>query len=316
MALKRVVVLGGSGFFGRLIAEKLTAAGLQPVIASRTSAEVRIDANNPEDLRANLKQRDLVIDAAGPFQKRNSALIDAARTIGFDVIDVSDSADYTAMVYQNEPPISAAGIRVLTACSSVSTISAIMLKSSGIEQPRRLSVYLLPASRYTANPGTMLSFLSGAQGRSRTIRFPRPIGDRSGVTVKSADAVTLPSLFPSLNTIELIADTGQSLTNALLPFAWVRALAERHLGRAMKIARKLGAEHGVLAYDVAATTRRKQVVFTGENSYMLAVIPAIEAALAIAAGKFPHRGLVPPTQHLEDSVFWDAVRREGINVIS
>ena len=314
--MRRVVILGGSGFFGRLIAEKLAAAGLQPVIASRSSAEVRIDANNPEDLRANLKQRDLVIDAAGPFQKRNSALIDAAPSIGFDVIDVSDSADYTAMVYQHEPPVSAAGIRVLTACSSLSTISAILVKSSGVEQPRRLSVYLLAASRYTANPGSMLSFLSGAQRRSRTIRFPRPIGDRSGVTVKTVDAVTLPPLFPSLNTIELIADSGQSLANALMPFAWFRRFAEQHIERAMTIAHKIGETQGILAYDIAATTRRKQFVFTGEKSYMLAVIPAIEAALAITSGRFAHRGVVPPTQHLDDAVFWEAVRREGIKVTS
>ena len=86
--MKRVVVIGGSGFFGGLIAERLAAAGLQPIIASRSRGELRIDANNPEDLRNNLKGRDLVIDAAGPFQKRTPALIEAARTIGFDVIAV------------------------------------------------------------------------------------------------------------------------------------------------------------------------------------------------------------------------------------
>ena len=313
--MKRVVILGGSGFFGKLIAERLTAAGLQPIVASRSAGELRIDANKPEDLRANLKQRDLVIDAAGPFQQRTSALIDAARTIGFDVIDLSDSADYTSMIYQNEAPIGAAGIRVLTACSSLSTISAIILKSSGIEQPRRFSVYLVPASRYTANPGSMRSFLAGVQGRSRTLRFPR-LGDRSGVTVKSVDSVTLPALFPSLQTIELIADSGQAIANALLPAPWFRRFIERHLDRAMKIAHAIGERHGVIAYDVAATTRRKQVVFTGDKSYMLAVIPAVEAALAISNGRFAHRGLVPPTEHLDPFAFWDAVKREGINFIS
>ncbi|MGZ4808101.1 MAG: hypothetical protein ACXV7D_02125, partial [Thermoanaerobaculia bacterium] len=265
---------------------------------------------------ANLKQRDLVIDAAGPFQQRNSALIDAAPRIGFDVIDVSDSADYTSMVYQHEPPVSSAGIRVLTACSSLSTISALLLKASGIEQPRRLSVYLLPASRYTANRGSTMSFLAGVQGRSRTIRFPRPIGARSGVTVKSVDAITLPPLFPSLSTIELIADCGQPIANALLPFAWFRTFAIRHIDRAMTIAHRIGEKHGVIGYEIVAATRRKQFVFTGERTFMLAVIPAVEAALAIASGKFAHRGVVPPTEHLDDAVFWDAVKREGIRVES
>jgi hypothetical protein len=313
--MKRVIILGGTGFFGRLIAERLSAAGVRPVIASRSSGDLRIDANSKEDLRASLKQRDLVIDAAGPFQKRTSALIDAARTIGFDVIDLSDSIEYTSMVYQNAPPITAAGVRVLTACSSLSTISAIVLKTSGIEQPRRLSVYLLPASRFTANPGSMLSFLSGAQTRSRAIRFPE-IGTRGGVLVNSVDSVTLPPLFPSLQTIELIADTGKSISNALMPLRAVRGFLERHLDRAMKMAQKFGEKEGVLAYEVASPSKHKHVVFRGENTHMLAVLPAIQAARAIVEGKFPHRGVVPPTDHVDPIDFWELARSEGITAIA
>ena len=100
--MKRVVVLGGSGFFGQWIVRRLIAAKLQPIVASRTRGELRIDANNADDLRKNLKARDLVIDCAGPFQKRNSALIETARTMGVDVIDISDSAEYTEMIYTED----------------------------------------------------------------------------------------------------------------------------------------------------------------------------------------------------------------------
>jgi NAD(P)-dependent dehydrogenase (short-subunit alcohol dehydrogenase family) len=312
--MKRLIVLGGSGFFGRLIVEKLAADGLQPIAASRSSGEIRIDANNPEDIRANLKQRDLVIDAAGPFQRRTPALIDAARTIGFDVIDLSDSPEYTAMVYERETPISAAGIRVLTACSSLSTVSAMIVKTSGIEQPRRLSVYLVPASRHTANPGSIKSFLSAVEGRSRSIRFAVPLGMRSGVTVKSVDSVTLPRLFSSLQTTELIVDSGNMIGNFLLPYPGFRRLIERHLKAARAIAHLVGEKAGVLAFEVAATAKSKQVIFMGERTHMLAVIPAIEAARAIADGRLAARGLIPPTEHVDPFTFWDAVRREGISV--
>jgi len=63
--VRRVVVLGGAGFFGRLIVERLGAAGLNPIVASRSHGELRIDANDGEALRANLKTRDIVVDAAG-----------------------------------------------------------------------------------------------------------------------------------------------------------------------------------------------------------------------------------------------------------
>ena len=314
MAMKRVVVLGGTGFFGKLVAERLAAAGLQPVIAARSSGGLRIDANDAESIRANIKQRDLVVDAAGPFQHRTSALIDAARTIGFDVVDLSDSADYTAMVYRNEAPIDAAGIRVLTACSSLSTVSAIVLASSGIASPKRLSAYLLPASRYTANAGSTRSFLAGVQGRARTIRFPQ-LGSRSGVLVKTVDSVTLPPVFPSLQTLELIADTGNLIGNALMPSARVRAFREKHLDRAMQIAHKIGSKQGVLGYEIAGAAGRKHVVFTGANTHMVAVIPAIEAARAIAEGRFTQRGLIPPTAHVDANAFWEAVRSEAIDVV-
>ena len=312
--MKRVIVLGGTGFFGGLIVEALTAAGLQPVSASRSSGQMRIDANDAESIRANLKQRDLVIDAAGPFQSRTPALIEAARTTGFDVIDLSDSRAYTTMVYSHAAPIGAAGIRVLAACSSLSSVTAIAVASSGIENPRRVTAYLLPASRHTANPGATRSFLSGVEGSGRTIRFPK-IGSRSGVRVASVDAVTLPSVFPTLQTIELVVDSGNFIANALMPSATFRQFLDKHLDQALKISRKLGNKEGILGYEVAAATQRKHVIFTGAKTHMVAVIPAIEAARAIVAGRFPDRGVVPPAKHVDHKVFWDAVQREGIRVV-
>lgn len=314
--MRRVVVLGGSGFFGRLIVERLSAAGLNPIAASRSHGELRIDANDAEAIRANLKTRDIVVDAAGPFQARTPALIQAARTTGFDVIDLSDSPGYTAMIYEQQAPIGAAGIRVLTACSSLSTVSALMLKASGNEQPRRLSVYLVPASRYTANPGAMTSFLAGIEGQSRTIHFPAPLGTRSGITMKSVDSITLPPLFPSLQATEFLVDGRIPGMNLLLKLENVRDLAARHQSKLIRLANRFGQTRGVLAYDIASAQRRRQRIFIGDNSYMIAVIPAIEAAIAIAAGRFPHRGLVPPTEHLGVEAFLAAVARERIQMIT
>ena len=314
--MKRVVVLGGSGFFGRLIVERLDAAGLQPIAASRTSGDLRIDANSPEQLKANLKQRDLVIDAAGPFQKRNPALIEAAARIGFDVIDLSDSPDYSAMVYAHEAPIASAGIRVLTACSALSSASGAILKASEVDDVRRLSVYLLPASRYTANSGSLSSFLEGAMGPSRTIHFPEPLGNRSGVLVKSVDSVTLPRVFKTLQITELIADTGSTVGNLALPSQKVRGLIQRFQPAVQRLAKRFGVKKGILAFDIVSALRHKQYVFIGEKSYLLAVIPPVDAAQKIANLKFPPRGVIPPMQHMEANELFDAAKREGIEMIA
>ena len=318
--MKRVVVIGGTGFFGHLIVERLSAAGLKPIVASRSGGEMRIDANNAQDLRSNLKTRDLVIDAAGPFQKRSLALIEAARTMGFDVIDLSDSADYTSMIYNARTPIQAAGIRVLTACSSLSAVSAAALKSLSVKEPRRLSAYLVPAIRHTATAATLESMLDSMARGSRTLRFPRPLGTRSGVLVKSVDAVTLPKVFPSLDSAELVVDLRFPGMNSMLAaarrFPFARRLLDRYRNKAIALAQTIGTTHGVLAYEIASKSGYKYRIFTGEKSYMLAVLPAIQAALAIAEGKFVSRGVVPPTEQVDAERLFDAARKEGITTIA
>src|SRR5436853_334819 len=77
----------------------------------------------------------------------------------------------TSMSHERELPIGAAGIRVLTACSSLSTLSALVVKSIGIDEPRKVSAYLLPAYRQTANAGAVESFLASIEGNVRTLRF-------------------------------------------------------------------------------------------------------------------------------------------------
>ena len=317
--MKRIVVLGGTGFFGSLIVEKLRNAGLSPIVASRSAGDVRLDANNADDLRAHLKQRDLVIDAAGPFQDRTPALIDAAARMGFDVVDMSDCAAYAAMVNERSAPIASAGIRVLTACGLFSTVAAAVLRLSSVTQPRRLTAYFRPPSRLSSNRGLFKSLLSSLNGRTRKVWLPEPIGARTGLAAKCADAVTLPPIYPTLRDTDLVLDAGipganfavlQSLRQPV-----VRSFASKFNSAARALAGKLGPKSGVLAYEIVATGGPKYQYFAGENVHLGAVLPPVMAATAIAAGKFPHRGVVPPSQHVEPGALFDAMFGEGIAVV-
>jgi hypothetical protein len=300
--MKRVIVLGSTGFFGGLILERLRAAGLQPLGASRSSAEMRIDANNPADIRANIKARDLVIDAAGPFQTRTPALIDSATRVGFDIIDLSDSPEYTQMIYDRAAPIGAAGIRVLPACSTLSTLTAIVVQSAPIEKPGRVTVYLRPESRLTANRGAVESFLRAIES-----------AERGGLRVKSVDAVTLPRVFPSLKRIDFIVDAGFA-GNLVLQFDWVRQKIAKHVDRAIKMGRRFGNTRGRVRFEVASLLHTRSQTFAGRNSYMLAVLPPVLAATAIVNARFPHRGIVPHTKHVTRDELFEAIRAEGIEI--
>ena len=280
---------------------------------------MRIDANNADDLKANLRQRDLVVDAAGPFQKRNAALIDAAARMGFDVIDLNDCVSYATMVQERSAPIASAGIRVLTSCGAFSTVGAAVLGLSSITQPRRLTAYFRPPAHLSANKGLFTSLMSSLNGRKRKVHLPDPLGTRSGLLAKCADAVTLPPTFASLRDVELVVDSGIPGGNVLMQHSiaqpGVRELASRFSSFARKAAAKITPRNGVLAYEIVATGGQKHQFFSGENVDVAAVLPAVMAAQAIVAGKFAHRGVVPPPQHVNAEVLFDAMFAEGIAVV-
>jgi short subunit dehydrogenase-like uncharacterized protein len=158
---RRIVVLGGTGLFGGAAVELLRAEGMGSVVAARRSTrkrgsppDLRLDAEDPEVLHATLLPGDIVLDAAGPFQERSAVLVETALDVGCDVVDLSDSLAHFLMIDALRLPIERTGIRVLTSCSSVTTLLATLVLASGAKEPVRVSVYLSPASRVTATSGT------------------------------------------------------------------------------------------------------------------------------------------------------------------
>lgn len=295
--MARVVILGGTGFFGSLIAERLPEA----ISMSRSSG---VDANNAQQLRANLRRGDIVVDAAGPFQTRSSALLDAALEIGFEIIDISDSPDYSSRFYARSDEIRNAGIRVRTACSALSTASALALH--GVDQPQKLTAFLVPASRYTANPATTSAVLLSLLGEKRTLRFPAPLGVRSGITVKSVDALTL----PDLPVAEFVVDAGIPGANFIFAAAARSALLRRQLQLvqplSLAMTRRIGKTEGVLAYEVIGSARTRYLMFLGKKSYLMAVLPAV-----LAARTRREPGLIPPSEHVNAGEFFTRIRNEG-----
>ena len=140
--MRRVIVLGGLGLFGRTAAEQLRVLGVSIQTASRRrGADLQVDANDPASIRAAFKHGDIVVDAAGPFHLRSTALIEAAIEIGLDIIDINDDLIYAERVIALKPRIDNTEIRVLSSASSVSAISAAVVRHSGIAEPVRVAAF-------------------------------------------------------------------------------------------------------------------------------------------------------------------------------
>jgi hypothetical protein len=338
--VRRVVVLGGRGFFGGAAASRLRADGVRPLIASRRDgADLRVDVDSKTSLKSALRQGDVVLDAAGPFQTRTTAVIEAALETGFDVVDLSDSLRYAERVAALRLRIEAAGIRILTSCSSISVVSAAALHLSGLGEPARLSLVLRPATRATAHRATAASLFESVGRPIRVLRdrrlverrgwheprsFRWPAGGKRirAYLCESADALHLPPLCPSLRRVDFYVDARTPGLNLALAMAArsepVRRVIGTLLPLGLLICRLLGSAGGGILYEVEGTdgTVVTVALHAPRGSYFVAVAPAVLAARALAQGRFPATGLVPPDRHVETRELVDYLGRLGVDLVT
>jgi Saccharopine dehydrogenase NADP binding domain len=316
--MRRLVVLGGRGTFGRAAIRELEALGHVPVAAGRRpDSELQVDADDPDSLRGALRAGDVVLDAAGPFQDRSLTLLEAAVETGFDVVDINDSLAYAERVRSRRDIIAEAGIRVLDACSTVSAVSAAVLTLSAVESPVRFTSFLAPAARDTARSASARSLLRSVGRPLRTLRdgalqeqvgwrdrrdfeAPPPLGDLRGHLFESADSLLLPVSFPTLRTVEMYVDTNTPGLNLVLSLVarvrGARRWMERTLPLGLRIARALGSRRSGVGYEIESSegAARRFAIVAPEGGYRVAVASAVLAVDAIVTGSFTERGLVPP----------------------
>ncbi len=330
--MRRLIVLGGTGFFGRNIVALLRERGLDPVVASRSGgAGIRLDAEDPGGLVAVLRPRDVIVDAAGPFQDRTATLLDAVIDARCDLIDLSDSLAYTRLVHARAAAISGAEIAVLTSCSSVSAVLAATITASGIADPTRVRGFIRPASRDTSHAATVRAFLASigrpiatfedgrlrrAVGWRRSRAFP-VTGSRSGL-VESAAALTLPRAWQSLRTVELYVDPNlppaiaMSL-DAAAHLPSLRGAMVRMLPAVLAGGRLLGSPHGALAVEVEGGGEGvTRILSAPRGSYLTAVLPAVLAASALAGDRFAETGVVRADRQVDPDELFAALGRSGI----
>lgn len=336
--MRRVIVLGGLGLFGRTAAEQLRRLGAKVQTASRsTAADLQVDTNERDSIHSTLRAGDVMLDAAGPFHARSTALIEAAIEIGFDVIDINDNLSYAESVDALEPRIAAAGIRILSSASSVSAISAAIVRHSGISEPRKVTSYLAPASRHTANAGAALSLIQSVGRPVRLLRdgrlqtatgwseprnfpMPKPIGTICGRLFETADSFWLPRTWPTLREVAMYVDTNTPGMNLLLRWAAssaaVRGLLQSGIALGTALARRIGSSAGGIGYAIEDANGQflRYAIASEHNSFLTAVAPAVLAAKAIADDRFSAKGLILPACGVEPAELFGFLADAGIFV--
>jgi hypothetical protein len=304
----------GAGFFGAVVARRLADVGINAVIASRTRADLRLDVEDRAAVARALQANDVVVDTAGPFQSRSTALVETAIERGCDVVDLSDARSYAEAVVPLHDRAVAKGVRILTSCSAIATVAASAIRASGVTSPDACDLFLAPASADTGNPATIRAFL-GSVDWSRSRDFPG--GGRRGHRVESAAVVLLPRRWPSLHRVEFWVDPNAPFAATSLALASRLRLTRVLEAVAPLSARLLGRRDGM--FVVAASDRGRAQVTTlsaPRGSYLIAAEPAVLAAESLARGADLPSGVVPADVHVEPAALFARLRSLGVDVRS
>src|ERR1700709_2790772 len=110
----RIVVFGATGYTGGLIAERLVAAGVRPVVAARSSERlsalaerlggleyVRADAMRQNTVFDLVSSGDVLISTVGPFAKWGVPAVRAAVAAGCVYLDTTGEPAHIRRVFES-----------------------------------------------------------------------------------------------------------------------------------------------------------------------------------------------------------------------
>jgi short subunit dehydrogenase-like uncharacterized protein len=195
----RIVVLGATGFTGRLIVSELLGLGFRDVVlAGRTRAKLDevqaihpglhiavADARDPNAVGRSLKPGDVLVNCAGPFTEIGTAVVEAAVGARAHYLDTTGEQGFIHSIYQRlDAPAREAGTAAVPAMAFEYALGACAASALAASLGGPLDsidlVYGWEIGRSGATTGTRRSVLSVVAGESlgyRAGRFhPLPAG--------------------------------------------------------------------------------------------------------------------------------------------
>ena len=163
--MKRILLLGGYGTFGRRLAPRLVEAGFEVLVAGRSRANAEAfcaaragmvplaldrDRGLAETLAAN--RPFALVDAAGPFQGMGHEVVRAAIGAGCHYLDIADARGFVCGVGALDSEARAAGVAVISGASTVPALSGAVARrlAEGMDEVRAVEMTLSATSLGTS----------------------------------------------------------------------------------------------------------------------------------------------------------------------
>ncbi|MBP9891359.1 MAG: saccharopine dehydrogenase NADP-binding domain-containing protein [Planctomycetes bacterium] len=318
-----IVVFGGYGVFGSLVARGLHEGGLRVAIAGRDESRakawasalggtggivrgLRADVGNLDSCKAALQGAMVAVNCSGPFRATNAQLIDACLELGVHYVDIADDRAWARRVYDFDDRFREKGLTLAWGCSSFPGISGALasaLAEGATVPPVRVRCSLFIGNR---NPkgfaairsavGMIGAPIEAPQGTIKgwsnfeRVELPAPFGARRLLNAQAPDYDVMARL---LGAKHVTVKAGFELRISNLLFRCMAACGPiwgattaRILWLAGMPLGWLGRSGGAIVVELFyASHTRRGYASGGTGAQKLAAWPAVLAARALCAGE-------------------------------
>jgi hypothetical protein len=309
----KLLVYGGYGTFGSLVAAELSARGATVTIAGRDAARaqaagaklggtgIAADVSSPDSQL--LRSHAVVVNCAGPFS--STALAEACLAAGIPHVDLADDRAYVAAVRALDERFRARRLAAAVGCSSLPALSgALALAAAGPRRPTRVRATLFIGNRnpkgaaairsavgvigrpVAAPQGTLRGFSDG-----ECVKLPHPFGARKVYTFDSPEYDLFP---PLLGAREVTVKVGFESRLATGSFALLARLGGNFGDRTAALFTALGRlssrgnPGGAILVELGfADGTHAEASLVSPEGQRMAALPCALAALRLAAPDAP-----------------------------
>jgi NAD(P)-dependent dehydrogenase (short-subunit alcohol dehydrogenase family) len=331
--LNSVLVLGGYGVFGSIVARELAELGIRVTIAGRDPVKAKAfaqtlgpkhkglaaDASDPVSCKAASKEQRVVVNCAGPFSSLGPTVLDACLEANCHYTDIADDRGYTSLVRSYGDRFRERGLTAVFGCSSLPGISgalAVMTRSGVSRAPARACVTLFVGNDNPKGSAAVRSVVECVGKRIQTSQgvvvgftdkeralFPPPFGQRPVFNFESPEY----DLFPDLLGVRSVSvKIGLEMRSGAGTLALLAKLPLRYGRRTTRIlewmgqrVRGLGTPGGSVMVELFwldGSTKSAAIASVNDGQRM-AALPCVWAAQALL-GDCPPPGALPAYEFL------------------
>jgi hypothetical protein len=321
-----VVVFGGAGVFGTIVAEELNRHGVHLTIASRNlqSSErvaerigcraIQADLLNPDLCRAALQQASVAVNCAGPFNEFDATLLEACLDCGCHYVDIADDRRYARLVLSFNDRFSAAGLTAVYGCSSLPGISgalALRAKETLDDETRHARVTLFignnnakGSAAVRSATGLLGKTIEAPQGLLKAfagpehVTLPLPFGPRRVINFESPDYELLPK---SIGAESVVVKVGFELRLVTTAFRcaslapWLGRHVLPQLTALNSLTKALGCSGGAVMVELFAASGGvcRSSMAGARDGQRMAALPAVYAVRTLLSDDSVPRGAMP-----------------------